>query len=192
MFSLDKTHSSSSSSIGLSVLQQYIILQGIVYLVYSGLWFFYMSELLHTYQNKPIHCKDIQPTLRTVLLVLAWIEVISLAFYMCMLLSQLIMQPSIELITLLIAHVIIFGIFVYQIQYLNAVEDSLRLTNQCDDIEEHKRNVVMSFNAVIFVFGVFMIAFGLTGQTIMTTLLKNNRSNQNRTQNKTLKKRKLK
>jgi len=159
----------SSHKTGISFIQQYVVLQGLVYIIYSALWFYYMSQLLHTNQNQdvPILCRDINPTLRTVLLVIAWIKVVSMAFYMCVLLSRLFTQPSIETFVLLIAYVIIFGVFVYQIQFLNAVEESVVLNTHCDEIEAKKRQTVISFNSVIFVFGIIMIVFGLTGQTVM-------------------------
>lgn len=175
----------SSSEAGVSFFQNYVILQGIIYLVYSTLWLYYMSQLLHTQQDEPIMCRDISPTIRTILLVIAWIKVIFMAFYICVLVSRLLTQPSTITFVVLIAYIIIFGVFVYQIQFLNAVKDSVLLNAPCNDIESKKRQIVMSFNSVIFLFGVIMIVFGLTGQTMMQKMF----ASTNATSNKRISKR---
>ena len=169
--SSSSSSSLSSSETGVRFLQHSTLLQGILYLVYSGLWFVYLSQLSHTPDSKPTFCRDISPTLRTVLLVVAWIKVISMALYMCAMVSTWLIQPTMETLILLIAHVIILGIFVYQIQYLNAVGESGLLDTQCDEIESEKRRTVMSFNSVVFLFGAVLIVFGLTGQTVMRKMI---------------------
>lgn len=172
---------SSATCSPTSVLQNYFVLKGILYIIYSAVWFYYISALLDQSPSAPIkRCRDILPLLRTVLLILAWIKVFVMAFDVCVFVSYLLVQPSIDIFIVLIAYIIIFGIFVYQIQFLNAVEMSTTYNSECDAIETQKRQTVMSFNVVIFVFGVTMVAFGVSGQTMLEKLLPSKSNTKNR------------
>ena len=151
-------------------LQRYTIFRGLTYLIYAGLWLYYMQGLLHS-STTDQYCRDVQPTLRTVLLVISWIKLVVSIVFVCFVLSNVLLKPSVEQFALLLAMVVILGIFLYQIQFLNAVEASNAKTGDCDEVETHKRRMVYVFTVVIFVFGVFLVAFGLTGGSFLDTMV---------------------
>ena len=128
-------------------LQRYTIFRGLTYLIYAGLWLYYMQGLLHS-STTDQYCRDVQPTLRTVLLVISWIKLVVSIVFVCFVLSNVLLKPSVEQFALLLAMVVILGIFLYQIQFLNAVEASNAKTGDCDEVETHKRKIALQHPAI--------------------------------------------
>lgn len=150
------------------LIQRYSIFRGLTYLLYASLWLYYMHQLL---SSNEAYCRDVQPTLRSVLLVLSWIKLVVTIVFVCFMLSNLLLVPTIEQFVFVLATLVIVGVFLYQIQFLNAVEHSSAKAGECDDIEARKRRLVYVFTSIIFVFGVFLVLFGMTGGAFMERLV---------------------
>lgn len=151
----------------IQTLQQYTVFRGLSYLLYAGLWLYYLQHLLNPHKQNAEYCRDVQPTLRSVLLVFAWIKLVVSILFVGMVLSSLLVKPTIELFVFVLAVLVIIGVFLYQIQYLNAVEQSSARTDHCDDIESQKRLIIYVFTVVTFVFGVVLVLFGATGRSFI-------------------------
>lgn len=152
-------------------LQRYTVFRGLSYLLYAGLWLYYIQHLIYTHNQSEEYCRDVQPTLRSVLLVFAWIKLIVSILFVCAVLSSFLVDPSVESCVFILAMLMIVGVLLYQIQYLTAVEHSTLRTNQCDDIESQKRLVVYVFSVVTFVFGVLMVVMGATGGSFLKQMV---------------------
>ena len=151
-------------------LQHYTVFRGLSYILYGALWLYYLQQLLHhKHENK--RCQDVQPILRNVLLVIAWLKIVFIVIFLCIMITSLLLKPSLDVFVFVIACVIIACVFVYQIQFIYSIEDTDLYTKQCRDIEEYKRNVIYVFTVVVFVFGLFLIAFGLSGESVLRKLM---------------------
>lgn len=152
-------------------LQRYIVFRGLSYLLYAGLWLYYLQCLMNTKTHIVEYCRDVQPTLRSVLLVFAWIKLVVSILFVCVVLSSLLVDPSVEMFVFTLAMLIIVGVFLYQIHYINAVEQSTARTDQCDEVESRKRSVVYIFSVATFGFGVFLVAFGASGGSLLQQMV---------------------
>jgi hypothetical protein len=150
------------------LIQRYSVFRGLTYLLYASVWMYYMHQLL---SSNEAYCRDVQPTLRSVLLVLSWIKLVVTVVFVCFMLSNLLLVPTGEQFVFVLATLVIVGVFLYQIQFLNAVERSSAKAGECDDIESRKRRLVYVFTSIIFVLGVFLVLFGMTGGTFMERLV---------------------
>lgn len=147
-------------------VQRYTIFRGITYLIFASLWLHYMQALLNTNSSEK-NCRDVYPTLRTVLLIMSWVKLVAIVLFSCFILTNLVLAPSIERLVFVLAMLVILGIFLYQIQFLNAIERSTAKAGDCDEVETHKRRMIYVFTVVIFVFGVMLVTFGVTGGSLL-------------------------
>ena len=150
-------------------MQHYTVFKGLTYLLYGALWLYYLQELLH-HKHENARCRDIHPTLRNVLLVVAWLKVVFSVVFLCIILTSLLLRPSLDAFVFFVACVVIVSVFVYQIQFIYSIEDTNLRAKQCRDIDEHKRNVIYVFTVVVFVFGLLMVAFGMSGNSVFNKL----------------------
>ena len=161
--------SSPNPELIITTLQRYTVFRGLTYLIYAGLWLQYTHHLLASTDTP--YCRDVEPTLRTVLLVIAWIKLVVTIVFTCFILTNLLLKPTIEQFVLVVATLVVLGIFFYQIQFLNAVETSTTRTSDCDEIGPQRRRVIYTFTMVIFVFGVLLVLFGLTGGSFLEKIV---------------------
>lgn len=159
----------SSRTNDVNYLQHYTVFRGLTYVLYGALWLYYLQQLLH-HKHENTLCRDIEPTLRNVLLVIAWLKVVFTIFFLCIILTSFLLKPTLDAFVFIIACIVIVGVFVYQIQYIQFIEDTHLHTHQCHEIGQQKRNVVYVFSIVVFVFGLFLVAFGLSGRSMLQKL----------------------
>ena len=170
-----------------TMVQSYFIFKATLYIVYGSLWIQYMRSLggrgeeTPDTREKPIRCRDIQPVLRSVLSVIAWISLFMCAVTGCGQFARWCVRPNMELFVLLLAYGVMLTVFLFQIQFLREVSVSNRFqthpsgTQQhadgCDSIEQQKRKLSAVYAWVILLFGLLFGAFGFTGQTIIQQML---------------------
>ena len=148
-------------------LQAYTVFKGVTSLVYAGLWLGWLDRLANA--NSPAtyatpKCRDVAPTWRALLYVLAWVSIVGTALYACALASRCLLAPNIEVVLVTIACVVIVGVYVYQIQYLEAVAASDRPMGQCATVAPWRRQLVATFAVVVAMFGLLMVGFGVWGE----------------------------
>ena len=170
------TVSTENSHHIIHVMQRYTIFRGITYIIFASLWLYYMQALIHPHSAE-IDCHDVCPTMRTVLLIMAWVKLIVIVLFVCFVLTNLLLQPSIEQLVFVLAMLVIMGIFLYQIQFLNAIERSTAKAGECDKVETHKRRMIYAFTMVIFVVGVLLITFGVTGGSLIQRFVSSSATN---------------
>ena len=148
-------------------MQSYAVFKGLTSFVYACLWLMWLSSIDNAVINGSSYtpkCRDIAPSLRKVLYVIAWISIVATVLYICVLASQWLLSPSIEIVLVLIACVIIVGIYAYQIQYIEAVANSTRDLHTCNTVAPRKKQLVRIFAVVVGIFGLFMVLFGMWGR----------------------------
>ena len=153
----------SSTAHLIKSLQTYTVFKGITSLVYAGLWLGWLSRLSDITSPRK-RCRDVSPTWRALLYVLAWVSIVGTAMYACVLASRCLLAPNVEVLLVTIACVVIVGLYAYQIQYLEAVAASNRPVGQCETVAPWRRQLVATFAVVIAVFGLLMIGFGVWGK----------------------------
>lgn len=148
-------------------MQSYAVFKGLTSFVYACLWLMWLSSIDNAVVNGHAYtpkCRDIAPSLRKVLYVIAWVSIVATVLYICVLASQCLLSPSIEIVLVLIACAIIVGIYAYQIQYIEAVASSTRDLHTCSTVAPRKKQLVRIFAVVVGIFGLFMVLFGMWGR----------------------------
>ena len=148
-------------------MQSYAVFKGLTSFVYACLWLTWLSSIDNAVvpnRSYTPKCRDIAPTLRKVLYVIAWVSIVTTVLYICVLASQWLLSPSIEIVLVLIACAIIVGIYAYQIQYIEAVANSTRDLHTCNTVAPRKKQMVRIFAVVVGIFGLFMVLFGMWGR----------------------------
>ena len=145
-------------------LQAYTVFKGVTSLVYAGLWLGWLGRLGDPNTAYTTKCRDVSPTWRALLYVLAWVSIVGTALYACALASRCLLKPNVEVFLVTIACVIIVGVYAYQIQYLEAVAASDRPVGQCATVAPWRRQLVGTFAAVVVVFGLLLVGFGVWGE----------------------------
>ena len=157
-------------------LQSYTVFKGVTSLVYAGLWLGWLGRLAadaNANANAPrTKCRDVSPTWRALLYVLAWVSIVGTALYACMLASQCLLECDVEALLVTVACVVIVGVYAYQIQYLEAVAASDRPVGQCATVAPWRRQLVATFAVVVAVFGLLMVGFGVWGEGYFVGLAK--------------------
>lgn len=156
-------------------LQVYTVFKGVTSLVYAGLWLGWLNRISNAANSSDSmysKCKDISPTWRALLYILAWIGVIGTAIYACALTSRCILSPDVEIALITIATIIIVFIYIYQIQYIDAVAISEQPVGQCNMVSPWRRQIVTTFALVITLFSVLLIGFGIWGKSFFETMAK--------------------
>ena len=147
--------------------QFYTVFKGITSVVYAALWLYYLQQLTTDDPNESPapRCRDVEPVVRSVLQVLAWVSIVLTVIFVCSALASVLLNPSVERGIVILACLVIVGVYAYQIQYLRAVAQSSDAAGAraCTAIERRKRELVYVFACVVLVFGVLMVGFGLTG-----------------------------
>lgn len=157
--------------------QFYTVFKGITSVVYAALWLYYLQQLTTddpnaSSQTSAPRCRDVEPVVRNVLQVLAWVSIVFTVIYVCSALASVLLHPSAERCIVIVACLVIVFVYAYQIQYLRAVAQSSDAAGAraCTAIERRKRDLVYVFVCVVLVFGVLMVGFGLTGGQWMERL----------------------
>ena len=152
-------------------LQSDTVFKGVTSLVYAGLWLGWIGRLgdANTPRTK---CRDVSPTWRALLYVLAWVSIVGTALYACVLASRCLLECDVEALLVTVACVIIVGVYAYQIQYLEAVAASNLPVGQCATVAPWRRQLVATFAVIVAVFGLVMIGFGVWGKGYFVGLAK--------------------
>lgn len=136
----------------------HILAEAAISILYASLWIHYLYQLAAapTPPDRSLRkCREVEPVVRSVLLVFGWLSAVLGACVLCVLLSFLCMAPSLVLLMMVLLYAIIVLIYVYQIQYLRAVEVSDQLIDDgCDLVEPKKRRMLMLFAVMVLLFGV--------------------------------------
>ena len=77
-------------------LQSYTVFKGVTSLVYAGLWLGWLGRLAADAHAPRTKCRDVSPTWRALLYVLAWVGIVGTALYVCMLASQCLLEFDVE------------------------------------------------------------------------------------------------
>jgi hypothetical protein len=153
-------------------LQSYTVFKGVTSLVYAGLWLGWLHRLAADANAPRTKCRDVSPTWRALLYVLAWVSIVGTALYACMLASRCLLECDVEALLVTVACVVIVGVYAYQIQYLEAVAASDRPVGQCATVAPWRRQLVATFAVVFAVFGLLMVGFGVWGEGYFVGLAK--------------------
>lgn len=153
-------------------LQSYTVFKGVTSLVYAGLWIGWLGRLAANAKAPRTKCRDVSPTWRAFLYVLAWVSIVGTALYACMLASRCLLKFEVEVLLVTVACVIIVGVYAYQIQYLEAVAASDLPVGQCATVAPWRRQLVATFAVIVAVFGLLMVGFGVWGKGYFVGLAK--------------------
>lgn len=153
-------------------LQSYTVFKGVTSLVYAGLWLGWLHRLAADAHTPRTKCRDVSPTWRALLYVLAWVSIVGTALYACMLASRCLLEYDVEVLLVTVACVVIVGVYAYQIQYLEAVAASDRPVGQCATVAPWRRQLVATFAVVVAVYGLLMVGFGVWGEGYFVGLAK--------------------
>ena len=141
-----------------------LLAKAIISIIYASLWIHYISHLATPpTPGQPLRkCREVEPVLRSVLLVFSWLGVVMGVIVFCMLVSVLCVRSSAGMFVVLLLYAILLFIYVYQILYLRAVSVSDQLVDDgCDLIEPKTRRLLMIFAVIVLVFGVGMSVLGI-------------------------------
>ena len=146
-----------------------LFFKSILAIFYGSLWIHYLHKLTDP-DSTPRRCREVAPVLRSVLTVIAWVGVVLGVLVVGMLLAMLCVRPTAFVFVMALIYVILVFIYVYQIQFLKAIEvsdewtETSSGTNQdgCDAVEQKKRRLSMVFAVFVLVFGIVLGVIGFT------------------------------
>ena len=144
-------------------LQSASVFKGLTSLVYAVLLITFLKKLDDP-TAQSLECKNVAPTLRMFLYVLAWIGAVSTGLYTCGVLSKFILNPTFELCFVGLACAAIAVVYVVQIQYIDALSKSYEKVGKCHEVSPERRQIVQWFSMVLILFGLMMMAVGVWGE----------------------------
>ena len=160
-------------------LQSYTVFKGLTSLVYAGLWLWWLHTLgaklvagddsndnnINIARNVTLTCRDVAPTLRRALYVLAWVGAVGTALFACGMGTRLLLAPSAHAVAITFASAAIVALYAYQIQYIERVARSERPLGdgQCALLAPWRRQLVLAFAMAIGLFGLLSVGFGVWG-----------------------------
>jgi hypothetical protein len=157
------------------------ILSAVGNILYGSAWIYYLNQLTaketaketpkETTEATSTLCRDVQPALRTALLVFACLQVAGVVvliakfiiMHCLMARTRALLRGGILRWLLLFVYAIFAGVYVYQIQYLFAVNSSTARTDHCSEIETRRRKVVYAFGMLVLVAGGIALALHMCG-----------------------------
>lgn len=154
-------------------LQLYAVFKGLTSVVYAVLWLGFL-RVLGSPAPDAAHrrCRDVAPTWRAVLYVLAWFGIVGSALYACGLVAHCLLHPTLDLVVLALACAVIVAVYAYQIQYLDALSRANEPVGQCEAVAPRRRELVGWFAVVVGVFGLLMVGFGVWGRTYFEAVVR--------------------
>lgn len=144
---------------------------GLGYIGYGALWMYWLRAFEQEH-DKSKKCNEIQSTLRTVLYVFSWFGVIIGSIVLCMYLVMSVTMFHLPGVlgrcALSFLLVILVALYVTQIRYIQSITRSDRtVAENCTELEQFKRSVLIVFSAFIIVAGLFgLFSAGLTGDDV--------------------------
>ena len=167
------------------------------HILYGSAWIYYLNQLTKkeskqateatdtTETTEATLCRDVQPVLRTALLVFACLHVAGMVvliarftiMYCLMARTRARPPPDVGILRRLLLCLLLFvvpaffGVYVYQIQYLVAVNSSTARTDHCSEIETRRRKVVYAFGMLVLVAGSIDLALHLCGISPFLSLM---------------------
>lgn len=133
-------------------------------ILYASLWIHYLCQLTTpTPPNQPLRkCREVEPVLRSVLQVFAWVGAVMGVLVFCVLLAFLCTHQSVSLFVVVLLYAVLMFIYVYQIRFLRAVAVSDQLVDDgCDLIQPKTRRLLMTFAVIVLLFGVVTSVLGV-------------------------------
>ena len=183
-----QTNTTAAAALSLvRALQSYTVFKGLTSLVYAGLWLWWLHtlgvELVAGGDNNHNHhhqlkCRDVAPTLRRTLYVLAWVGAVGTALFACAMGTRLLLAPSAHAVAITLASAAIVALYAYQIQYIERVARSEHpiVGGQCALVSPWHRQLVLAFAMAVGLFGLLSVGFGVWGGAAFEGLVRAGRS----------------
>lgn len=169
-------------------VRRVLVFKGLVSVVYGSMWVHYLRMFwsasnnprqLHDGHAQQTLCRDVSPMLRSVLSVVAWVQLIMggavCAWHTATLWTT---QFNAHRTVLLVAQLVLLAVFVYQIQFLRSVTASDKTVvqvqsmphatrgNDCRTIASEQQEVAWAYGWIVLILGVLFVLLGLTMQSM--------------------------
>jgi hypothetical protein len=162
-----------------------LVIKGLFAIIYGSMWVHYLRKFRRgqhptetSTKPRPLMCRDVEPFLRSILLVIAWFSVI-FGGVACVVNVMHLCNDSFRShgVVLVAAHAVLLLVYVYQIQFLRHVAASdtpvvsstttvgthaNSTRSNCQSIASEQQEVAWAYGWIVLLFGILYVLMGFT------------------------------